>query len=110
MRIKFDHVGSFPGGSVIKNSPANAGDKGSIPGSGKSHNPQGKLSPCTTTTEPRCSRSDALQGEATTERSRHTPLTATRGSPCTARETQYSQRQINTFDDVGKTFNTFPGK
>ena len=45
MRIKFDHVESFPGGSVVKNSPANAGDKGSIPGLGKSHNPQGKLSP-----------------------------------------------------------------
>lgn len=91
MRIKFDHVGSFPGGSVVKNSPANAGDKGSIPGSGKSQNPQGKLSPCTTT-EPRCSRSDVLQREATAERSRRTPLTATRGSPCTAIETRHSQR------------------
>ena len=36
MRIKFDHVGSFSGGSVVKNPPDNAGDKGSIPGSGKS--------------------------------------------------------------------------
>ena len=26
----------FPGGSVVKNSPANAGDSGSIPGSGRS--------------------------------------------------------------------------
>ena len=26
----------FPGGSVVKNLPASAGDKGSIPGSGKS--------------------------------------------------------------------------
>ena len=26
----------FPGGSVVKNSPANAGDAGSIPGSGRS--------------------------------------------------------------------------
>ena len=26
----------FPGGSVVKNSPANAGDKGSIPGLGRS--------------------------------------------------------------------------
>ena len=26
----------FPGGSVIKNPPVNAGDKGSIPGSGRS--------------------------------------------------------------------------
>ena len=27
---------SFPGGSVVKNSPASAGDIGSIPGSGRS--------------------------------------------------------------------------
>ena len=26
----------FPGGSVVKNLPANAGDEGSIPGSGRS--------------------------------------------------------------------------
>ena len=28
--------GCFPGGSVVKNLPANAGDKSSIPGSGRS--------------------------------------------------------------------------
>ena len=27
----------FPGGSVVKDLPANAGDMGSIPGSGRSH-------------------------------------------------------------------------
>ena len=27
----------FPGGAVIKNPPANAGDTGSIPGAGRSH-------------------------------------------------------------------------
>ena len=27
----------FPGGSVVKNPPANAGDTGSIPGPGRSH-------------------------------------------------------------------------
>ena len=27
----------FPGGSVVKNPPANAGDMGSIPGPGRSH-------------------------------------------------------------------------
>ena len=27
-------MGGFPGGSVVKNLPANAGDAGSIPGSG----------------------------------------------------------------------------
>ena len=30
----------FPGGSVVKNSPVNAGDKGSIPGPGRAHRPQ----------------------------------------------------------------------
>ena len=30
----------FPGGSVVKNPPTNAGDTGSIPGLGGSHTPQ----------------------------------------------------------------------
>ena len=30
----------FPGGPMVKNPPANAGDMGSIPGSGRSHVPQ----------------------------------------------------------------------
>ena len=30
----------FPGGAVVKNLPADAGDTGSIPGPGKSHMPQ----------------------------------------------------------------------
>ena len=29
----------FPGGPVVKNPPANAGDTGSIPGLGRSHRP-----------------------------------------------------------------------
>ena len=29
--------GCFPGGSVVKNLPANAGDKSLIPGLGRSH-------------------------------------------------------------------------
>ena len=29
----------FPGGSMVKNLPANAGDTGSIPGPGRSHMP-----------------------------------------------------------------------
>ena len=31
----------FPGGSVVKNPPANAGDMGLIPGLGRSHMPWG---------------------------------------------------------------------
>ena len=30
-------VEGFPGGAVVKNPPANAGDTGSIPGPGRSH-------------------------------------------------------------------------
>ena len=32
--------GGFPGGAVVKNPPANAGDTGSSPGRGRSHMPQ----------------------------------------------------------------------
>ena len=32
--------GDFPGGSVLKNPPANAGDTGSSPGPGRSHMPR----------------------------------------------------------------------
>ena len=31
---------AFPGGAVVENLPANAGDMGSSPGLGKSHMPQ----------------------------------------------------------------------
>ena len=31
-----DHLGDFPGGSVVMNPPANAGDTGSVPGSERS--------------------------------------------------------------------------
>ena len=34
--IKLTQAKGFPGGSVVKNPPANAGDLGSIPGSGRS--------------------------------------------------------------------------
>ena len=33
-------LGDFPGGAVVKNPPANAGDMGSIPSPGRSHMPQ----------------------------------------------------------------------
>ena len=42
----------FPGGPVVKNLPANAGDMGSIPGLGRFHMPRGQLNLCTTTTQP----------------------------------------------------------
>ena len=42
----------FPGGPVVKNLPANAGDTGSIPTLGRFHMPPGQLGPYTTATEP----------------------------------------------------------
>ena len=34
-------ISGFPSGSVVKNSPASAGDTGSIPGTGRSQMPWG---------------------------------------------------------------------
>ena len=42
----------FPGGTVDKNQPANAGDVGLTPRPGRSHMPAEQLSPRATTTEP----------------------------------------------------------
>ena len=38
-RIKIN-IGGFPGGAVVENLPANAGDMGSGPGLGRSHMPR----------------------------------------------------------------------
>ena len=70
----------FPGGAVVKNPPANAGDMGSSPGPGRSHMPRSNyarapqllslrsrarepqlLSPCATTTEAHAPRARAPQ-------------------------------------------------
>ena len=50
----------LPGGSVVKNSPANAEDTGSNTGLGKSH-VSGQLSPRATTTEAHAPRAHAPQ-------------------------------------------------
>ena len=76
------HPWDFPGGAVVKNLPANAGDTGSSPGPGKSHMPRSNLahvpqllslcsracepqllSPCATTTEAHMPRAGAPQQE-----------------------------------------------
>ena len=36
---RIEIIGGFPGGSVVKNPPANAGDMGLSPGPGRSHMP-----------------------------------------------------------------------
>ena len=41
MHIHYRKFGrDFPGGAVVKNPPANAGDTGSSPGLGRSHMPR----------------------------------------------------------------------
>ena len=40
MLLKNQYVWGFPGGAVVENPPANAGDTGSSPGLGRSHMPR----------------------------------------------------------------------
>ena len=63
----------FPGGPVVKNLSANAGDMGSIPGLGRSQMPQG-MNPHATTTEGRNRRMYALQREAAVVRDECTAI------------------------------------
>ena len=88
----------FPGGAVVENLPANAGDMGSSPGLGRSHMPWSNWA-----REPQllslrvwnlCS---ATREAATVKRPVHRdeewpPLAATRESPRTETKTQHSQK------------------
>ena len=38
--LEYEAIWGFPGGSVVKNPPANVGNVGSIPDPGRSHMPQ----------------------------------------------------------------------
>ena len=69
---KKENSRDFPGGAVVKNLPASAGDTGSSPGPGRSHMPRSNwarepqlLSLRATTTEARTPRARALQQEKT---------------------------------------------
>ena len=50
--IQKDTCRDFPGGAVVKNLPANAGDNGFEPWSRKIPHATEQLRPCATTTEP----------------------------------------------------------
>ena len=50
--IKEQHEGDFPGGTMVKNPPANAGGHGFEPWPRKIPQATEQLSPCATTTEP----------------------------------------------------------
>ena len=102
----------FPGSLVVKNTPANAGDTGSIPGPGRSHMPWSNqvcepqlLSLCHQARNPQllkpvcpaaCAPQEKpLQREARAPQvesgTRSPPLAAVRESPCTAMKAQSSQ-------------------
>ena len=88
----------FPGGAVVKNLPANAGDTGSSPGLGRSHMPQSNWarkpqllslrvwSLCSATGRGRDSERPAHRD------AEWPPLAATRESPRTETKTQHSHK------------------
>ena len=88
----------FPGGTVVENLPANAGDMGSSPGLGRSHMPRSNWA-----REPQLlslrvrSLCFATKRGRDSERPTHRdeewpPLTATGESPRTETKTQHSQK------------------
>ena len=88
---------SFPGGAVVENLPANAGNTGSSPGLGRSHKPRTEwLGPWATTTEPAhlepvLRNKRGRDGERPVHRDEEwPPLAATRESPRTETKTQHS--------------------
>ena len=88
----------FPGGAVVENLPANAGDMGSSPGLGRSHVPRSSLGPWATITEP--ARLELVlpnKRGRDSERPAHRneewpPLAITRESPRTETKTQHSHK------------------
>ena len=96
MELKNDIEG-FPGGAVVENLPANAGDTGSSPGLGRSHMPQ--LGLWATTTEP-ARLEPVLRNKRgrDSERPAHRdeewpPLAAARESPHTETKTQQAKNK-----------------
>ena len=100
----------FPGGTVIKNPPANTGDTGSSPGPGRSHMSRSNethepqlLSLCSRAHEPQLLKPVRLEPVLRNKRSHcnkkpahrneeKPPLTTARESPRAATKTQCSQK------------------
>ena len=88
----------FPGGTVVENPPANAGDTGSSPGLGRSHMPRSNWA-----REPQllslrvwslCSPTRGRDSERPAHRDEEwPPLAAIGGSPRTETKTQHSQKK-----------------
>ena len=70
----------FPGGPVVKNPPANAGDTGLSPHLGRRHMPQGKQARAPQLLKPMVSRAHAPQQENPQQREPHAPQLER--SPC----------------------------
>ena len=104
--------GGFPGGSVVRNPPTDAGYKGWIPDTGKSPHLEQQLSPRTTehgsrncqcprTTEPaRCSKTPAVRSPHTTTRAQ--PLLPATRKGLLAAKTRCNQKQINKLQEKRK--------
>ena len=86
----------FPGGSVVKNPPANAGDTGSVPGPGRS-----PMKPLCLETVLRNKRNLTMRSPHTTTGEK-LPLSATREGRCAAVKVQHSRKQIfkNNFSQI----------
>ena len=77
----------------MKNPPGNAGDTGSIPGSGRFHIAAGQLSPCAATAEPcAATREAAAMGNPCAAATAQTLTTEARESPCAATKTWHSKK------------------
>ena len=83
-------IQGFPGGSVVKNLPADAGDTGSNPDPGRSHMPQS--SHCVAATEPLLLRPRSATRKTTTTRSLSSSCSLQLEKAHTARKTQHSQK------------------
>ena len=83
----------FPGGPVVRNPPANAGDTDLIPGLGtKMPCASEQLSPHATTTEPMLPHKRSHHNEKPEHHNKEwSPLVETRESPLAATDTQDSQ-------------------
>ena len=88
----------FPGGAVVKNPPANAGDTGSIPGLGRSHMPWSNSAHEPQLLKPTCLELVLLNKRShgnekpTYRNEEQPPLATTRESPHAAMKTQQSQK------------------
>ena len=90
----------FPGGPVVKNPPANAGDIGLIPGLGGSHMPRGNQArgvPTTAAHAPRaCATATRSPAHHNQRAAAPPPHTATRESPHAAKTQQARDRDTTT--------------